>query len=260
MTQRKLVIPLVAVAMLPAGQLAAAWTPQTQIVIAEEAARLAPPDLFRQIDRHRPAFRKGVLAPFEEPDPLRHVKNPDGSGSLDAAIVQAVEGAIAAIQNHRPFAEVVFRLGAVSHYLADANNPLNTSQEDAREEEFYADYLHYAESAQPRFPLVFYGLRPELEGEGSVPSFVAGTLRRSRDLYPLVGAEYRRVGFLPGIEAFDDRSTAFGVAALAFNYAVNDVTLALRHIWLRAGGGDERTRLPLQGSRIYVLPRAALVP
>ena len=75
----------------------------------------------------------------------------------------------------------------------------------------------------------------------------------------MIGREYRRIGFSSGIGRFDDRSTAFGVASIAFSHAVTDVTLALRYIWLTAGGIDDRANLPAGGTRLTVLPRAVRV-
>lgn len=236
---------------------ARAWTPATQEAIAREAARLAPPDLWRQLDRHRRQLEAGAVAPFEDGDPARHLKNEDGSGELDRIIAAEVARTVTAIRQHRPFREVVLRLGVVSHYVADANNPLNASAADPREPVYFADYLHYAETALPRFPLIFYGLEPALDGgEGDVSVLTRQTLARSRRLYPLIGKEYRRVGFTSGVEAFDDRSTAFGVASLAFSHAVNDVALVMRHIWLTAGGADPRTGIPSRAEhRLLLLPR-----
>jgi len=238
----------------------AAWTPRTQVAIAREAARLAPPDLARQIARREHAYEAGVAAPFEESDPGRHMKNEDGSGTLDRALAAEVRGAIEAIRDHRPFDEVVRRLGSVSHFVADANNPLATSAADAEEGRYFADYLRYAESAEPRFSLVFYGLPPRLEGDRDLAALVGETLRRGRELYPLVGREYRRIGFGSGVAAFDDHSSAFGVASLAFSHAVTDVAAVLRYIWLRAGGGDERSGLAANGRRVLLLPRAPQAP
>src|SRR6476469_2234524 len=85
---------------------AAAWTPATQAAIAREAARLTPPDLARQITRHKAEYQAGVQAPFSDTDALRHMKNPDGEGGLDGVIAVEVEGAIAAIRTHQPFAEI----------------------------------------------------------------------------------------------------------------------------------------------------------
>jgi hypothetical protein len=236
---------------------ALAWTPVTQVTIAREAARLSPPDLARQIQKHRRAYEEGVEAPFSDADPNRHMKNPDGSGQLDRAALEAVEAAIAAIRNHRPFAEIVRRLGVVSHYLADANNPLAASGADAHEGRYFVDYLRYVETAEPRFPLVFYGVERGLEERRNVSPLLAAALRRGRELYPLIGREYRRIGFASGIGAFDDRSTAFGAGSLAFSHAVTDVTLALRYIWITAGGIDGRANLPAAGTRLTLLPRTS---
>ncbi len=236
---------------------AAAWTPVTQVTIAREAARLSPPDLARQIEKHRRAYEEGVKAPFSDADPGRHMKNPDGSGQLDRAALEAVAAAIAAIRGHQPFEEIVRRLGVVSHFMADADDPLAASAADAEEGRYFADYLRYVETAEPRFPLVFYGVQPGLESQRDLSPLIAAALRRGREIYPMIGLEYRRIGFVSGLGLFDDRSTAFGAASLAFSHAVTDVTLALRYIWITAGGVDDRAHLPAGGARLTVLPRAA---
>lgn len=235
---------------------ASAWTPATQVVIAREAARLSPPDLARQIARHRRAFEEAVTAPFSDTDPSRHMKNPDGSGQLDRVIAAEAAAAVAAIRAHKPFEEVVRRLGTVSHYVADANNPLAVAADDPEEGRYFVDYLRYAETAEPRFPLVFYGLLPGLDRSRDLSPLIDAALQRGRELYPAVGGEYRRIDFASGIGRFDDRSTAFGVASVAFSHAVTDVTLALRYIWLTAGGIDDRANLPAGGTRLMLLPRA----
>jgi hypothetical protein len=245
------------VCLLASALPAAAWTPSTQVTIAREAARLSPPDLARQIDKHRRAFEEGVKAPFSDTDASRHMKNPDGSGQLDRAALDAIDAAVAAIRGHQPFEEIVRRLGIAAHFVADANDPLAASGADAEEGRYFADYLHYVESAEPRFPLVFYGVAPGLEARRDASPLIAAALRRGRELYPLIGLEYRRIGFVSGTAAFDDRSTAFGASSLAFSHAVTDVFLALRYIWITAGGVDDRANLPAGGTRLTVLPRAA---
>ena len=235
---------------------AAAWTPNTQVVIAREAARLSPPDLARQIEKHRRAFEEGAVAPFSDTDSSRHMKNPDGSGQLDKAAEDAMRAAVAAIRDHKPFEEIVRRLGLVSHYVADANNPLAASGDDPEERRYFVDYLRYAESAEPRFPLVFYGIQPELDRARDLSPLLDAALKRGRELYPAVGGEYRRIDFGSGIDLFDDRSTAFAVASVSFSHAVTDVTLALRYIWLAAGGIDDRANLPAGGTRLTLLPRS----
>jgi len=223
-----------------------------QRILAEEAAWLAPPDLYRQIDRHRDWYLQGVRAPFESGGLERHVKNPDGSGVLDRVIAVEVRTAIEAIRVHQPFEQIVYRLGVVSHYIADANNPLAASDADPRESEYFADFLYYMEAVEPRLPLIYYGLTPGVDG--SIEPLTEAALARSRRLYPLVGREYRRIGFGPGREGFDDKSTAFGVVAVSFSQAVTDVVQALRYIWIEAGGADTRA-LPEKGPKVVHLPR-----
>ncbi len=236
---------------------AAAWTPASQQTIASQAARLAPPDLYRQIVRNREAYLQGVADGFGERDPLAHAKHADGTGRLDQAIATAVDNAVRTITAHQPFNEICYRLGIVSHFIADANNPLNAAADDADEGRYYADFLSYLESAEPRIKLVFYGFRPEFDGGRDLPALVAEGLERGRDFYPLVGREYRRVDFASGAQAFDDRSTAFGVASLAYSHAVSDIAEALRYIWLEAGGIDTRRRIPVRGREVVRLPRNA---
>jgi hypothetical protein len=244
-----------ALALLFGPSPATAWTPGTQTTIAREAARLAPPDLARQIAKHPRAFEAGVLDPFGDADPGRHMRNDDDSGDLDRVVLAEVKATVDAIRAHEPFEVVVRRLGRVSHFVADADNPLAASAADPEEGRYFVDFLRYAESAEPRFPLVFYGTLAGLEGRRDVSPLVAEALRRGRAFYPMVGREYRRIGFASGKGRFDDRSSAFGVASVAFSHAVTDVALVMRWIWITAGGADDRSGLVSAGTRVLVLPR-----
>lgn len=223
-----------------------AWKPATQQAIALEAAALAPPDLRRQIERHQREYLRGAVAPLGETDALRHMKNADGSGTLDRTIASEIAAATQMLSNHRPFAEIVERLGRISHFVADANLPLNTNNSDPREGTYFRDFLEYADGARPRFALVFYGFGAEWRSARDLDAWTRATLTRGRRLYPSIGEEYRRIaaaGLSRGRDGFDDRSTAFAVAALSYSHAVSDVARALRHVWLSAGGFDPRRRL-----------------
>jgi hypothetical protein len=239
-------------ALLPAPA-SAAFTPRTQRAIAEEGARLAPPDLARQIERRREQYLAGVVEPFRDERSARHTAAP--SGVLDRVVVEEANRAVEAIRSHRPFDDVVRQLGVVAHFVADANYPLNTAAAEAREPDFFADFARYVETAEPRLPLVFYGVIPGLDGRRDVAPLMALTLARGRRLQPLVGREYRRIGFASGVGRFDDRSTAFGVASLSFSHAVTDVARVFRWIWLEAGGADPREALPDRGGPLVRLPR-----
>jgi hypothetical protein len=233
---------LLAPAFAPSA--AFAWGPKTQIAIAERAAIIAPPDLRRQIAKNQAEFRAGVLAPFEGTPAAAHEKNEDGSGLLDREIAEGVDGAIDAIRAHHPFSEIVEQLGVLTHYAADASNPLNVSSADPEEEKYSADYLRYLDSAWPRFRVVFYGAGRDLSTPADISSMLERSFSRGRLLYPSLHAEYQRIGAPRGVALFDDRSTAFGVGSVAFSHAVSDAAALLRYIWLRAGGVDNR-HLPI---------------
>ena len=238
---------------------AQAWTPESQLFLARQAAKLAPKDLRRQIVKHRKEFERGVLAPFNDRHAAYHQRTEE-NGQLHLVIEREIERTIAAIEQHKPFADVVYQVGVVAHYVADAHNPLNTSDRDKSEASYYADFLDYLESTQPRIEVIFYGLDPQFENDGRLGPYVERTLARTRDLYDTVGAEYRRIGKLPGRAYFDDRSSAFGTSALLHSRAVTSTAQVLRHIWLQAGGGDWRPT-PLDGEgRIFVVPKAEPEP
>lgn len=236
---------------------AAAWGPESQVTIAREAASLAPPDLQRQLEKHALRLAEGARAPFQGTAPERHYRNRSG-GSLDSAVMEEVRGAIAALRQPAPFEDVVYRLGVLGHYVADANNPLNAAGDDPEEARYFVDYLRYARSAEGRFALVFYAGEPMVETENDVRLLVLRALQRGRQLYPLVGAEYRRIGYGSGVARFDDRSTAFGVAAVSFSHAVSDLARVLRYVWLQGGGADPRQEMwSASRPRLLLLPRAA---
>jgi hypothetical protein len=220
-----------------------AWTPRLQGEIASQAAQLAPPDLRRQLERHEKELRRGALEAFRDQDPGRHVKNDDGSGTLDRVIADETKRAIDMIRAPRSFAEIAYQLGRLSHFVADANNPLNTSQQDPGENRYFADYLYYMESAEPRFAPVFYGIDTRFDRRRDLSGLAAAALQRGRLLYPAIGREYIRTGTVDGRTLFDDRSTAFGVAAVSYSHALSDAANAFRFVWLHSGGADPRPAL-----------------
>ena len=212
--------------MMCCGSEAWAWTTNSQQAIAEQARAVAPPDLAHQIERHKVAFHSGVS------------QGPAiGSGEVGRLVEREAQRAIEMIRGHYPFADIVEQLGRIAYWVAYANNPYHAGSRSAN----YSDYLGYVDSARTRFRPVFYGLIPELESSSSrLRTIVDRAQVRGRRHQKVLEMEYRRVGGPPGVRKFDDRSSAFGVSAVAFSHAVTDVGLALRAIWFEAGGTDQR--------------------
>lgn len=240
------------VATLVGSASARAWSAAGYRAVGFDAARLAPPDLYRQLVRNRASYALGLRAPLEDARVAERWNAGGDIGRLRANIRTLATQAVQSIEQHRPFNEVAYRLGLLAHYVSVANDPLATGQTDPEERRYAADFDHYLDSARPRIRPVFYGFRPRI---GALDDVVAETLARSRGLYPLIGREYRRIAFGRGQTAFDDRSTAYAVAALAYNHAVSDIAEVLRYIWLAAGGTDSRARLPVRSrSGVHLTP------
>lgn len=247
--RRAIGLAIVVLAFVPGD--ASAWTGEHAREISYEGARLAPPDLYRQLVRNRDAFGVGVAEAGRTTHGEFLENNDDGSGRLGALLKQRVDEAVESIRQHRPFNEVAYRVGIVSYLVARANDPLATARSDREESRFGPDYHRYLASAAPRVRRIFYGFRPgRTDAPPSLDSVLDETFARGRSLYPLIGMEYRRIAFAPGVGTFDDRSTAYAVAALSLNHAISDVAEILRYIWLAAGGADTRRGLPVRGRRI----------
>ena len=244
-------IPLLGlVTLAPAN----AWNPAMHVEIARQAAMIAPPDLLRQIRRHEKAFAAGLSAS------LAGRSHSDSGGALLSRVRSGSKAIVGAIESHQPFPEIVRELGRLAVYTAEANNPLKHSADDPQEAGYRTDYENYVGSAFPRFQVVFYGQGRDVRTEAALTRLLSETGRRSADLYPLLGHEYRRIGLIDGAirgaidakDRFDDKSTAFGVGSIVFSHAVSDLAAIYRYVWLRAGGADQRelpVTLPLAGAR-----------
>ncbi len=213
---------------LAGGTPGRAWSETTAITLAEQAGRFAPRDLRGQIERHPFALRQGVLAARQQGDADRARER----------AAEAAERAVAAIERHEPFPSILEHLGAAAYWVALANDPV---AEGGRREPRYADdFRSYVDSASPRFTVAFYGEGRDVATASSLAALTAAARARSAGYAPLVGQEYERIGFGSGVALFDDRSTAFGIAALAYSHAVSDAIATLRYIWIAAGGVDRR--------------------
>jgi hypothetical protein len=250
---------LCSLALAVASTPASAWSPRSQVALGVQARSIAPPDFRRQLERHSDAFQDGLVAPFRDVDALAHQSNDDGKGYLTTVLTREVDRTIAMIRAHRSFEQIAYQAGLVVHYANDLNNPLNCSAADREEGRYFGDFVHYLEAASTRIPLLFYGLEASLE-RGDLENFVQRSLEGCRQLYPLVGREYRRIEWRSGAQLFDDRSTAFGIASIAHSRALTDAALLLRHIWIAGGGADWRRPPMREDGMLLMLPEPSPSP
>ncbi len=227
-----------------AGRPARAWTTDTAVRMAEHAVRVAPPHLVGQIERHEKQLVAGVRAAANS-DPSR---GPDDSFTavevaLEPIIESEVQRAARRIEEHEPFSHIVFQMGVVAYWVAALNDPLISTTSASERPVHLLDYQQYIDIVSSRFSVLYYPYGRQIDSPAGLASLLERARRRGRLLAPAIAAEYRRIGVVNGRRYFDDKSTAFGVGALAYSHGVSDIAGVLRYIWLAAGGADT-LRLP----------------
>lgn len=227
---------------------ASAWTAASDQRIAAKAAQLAPNDLRKLIERYDHEYQQGLeRAAADEGSELHRYFVLSRSGRLRERIERETAAVVAMIRAGKPMSQVVYHLGALTHFVADANNPFHVANDDPRLAASHEDYERYFEQRLPKFPTVFYGL----ESNFQLPSFLDRTFDRTAKMYPLIGEEYFRFGEEHDSSEFDDRSTAFGVASVCYSRAVTDVVNLYFYVWGKAGG-DVRAAPMLRGGNLLL--------
>jgi hypothetical protein len=232
-----LVLCLVPLASQP---LLGAWTEKSYERVAEKSSMLMPTSLRAVLSTHKERLLEGAVAPTRLAGEAGHVEDPGGKRFLKEAILRQVQKIRRLLRDRAPFSEITFEMGVLSHYLADANHPLQTSSTDPREPEYRADYAVYLEKQMhEKYPLVFQGYGDAHLKRGDVEAFVESSIQRSRRKYPRIGQDYIRRGRLVSSKVFDEFSFAFGVGALSYSHAVGDTVKLWLFLWKEAGGDIE---------------------
>jgi hypothetical protein len=227
---------------------ATAWTRTSDERIASKGAALAPPDLRMLIERFELDYKQGLArAQADEGTESHHYFLMSREGRLRERIERETRSTVDAIRKGDPMGSVVERLGGLAHLVADANNPFHVANSDARLIASKDDFELYFERRLPKFPTVFYGLDPQFR----LAPYLDRTFARSAKFYPLVASEYFRDGQRRTSAAFDDRSTAFGVASISYSRAVTDVVNLYYFIWKEAGG-DVRSAVVMRDGNLLL--------
>jgi hypothetical protein len=225
-----------------------AWTRPSDERIAAKAAQLAPSDLRVLIERFETDYKAGLAkAQADEGSESHRYFVLSRTGRLRERIERETAGVISMIRTGKPMRSVVERLGMLAHYVADANNPFHSANDDVRLEPLHDDFEQYFERRLTTFPTVFYGLEPQF----ALAPYLERTFERSASFYPLLAEEYFRFGEQRTSAEFDDRSTAFGVASVSYSRAVTDLVNLYYYIW-REAGGDVRSAPLLRGGNLFL--------
>lgn len=234
----------VALVCLLAG-LSVGWSEPTVRWVAWSAVEFYPPDLARQVWRHRERYDAGIRRGLEAPPSWRAAS----PGSLREALAAQVERCAGSLRRPVPFSQLVEELGVLAVRVLDANDPVAVGHGDPRELRFAGPYMRYVDSIRGRLRLVYYGQDSHLLRDRDVASAVASVLKRSGDLYPFVGEEFYRTGALRDWRQLDDRSVAFGVAAISLSWGLTDLANFATYVW-QAGGGLVPTPQPTPSGHV----------
>lgn len=233
--------------LLPASLFA--WTPATEQRIAERALRLAPPDLRLVAEKFQPEFRKGIAeAAAEEARKSHRITDLSPTG-LRAELEREIRESIQMIRRNEPMPRFIQKLGRIAHLTGDINHPFQSPSVSSRLGAHRADFENYLERKLPKIPTVFYGL----EGLDEPRPVVLASIARSGRFAPLLEEEYFRHGERRTSADFDDRSTAFGIAAICYSRSVSDLVNIYYYIWKEAGG-DVRNADVMRKSNLLLHP------
>ena len=200
--------------------------------IGRRALPWLPPDLARQIVKHKQDFGRGATAAAAWP---RQFHQPEGANGLEPTIVAQCERIVQALRSQAPFSEVVAGLGTLAHLTLDLNAPFASAHGS---DPYARAFASYQRTAAPRVQMVFYGQERALLGQPK--SALEHYLRRQRNaavaFAPLVRYDLDRVGGPGRWTALDDRSTSFGTAAITLNHATSVFTNLASWVWRQGGG------------------------
>lgn len=241
-------LALVALTLLSAG-----WSAPTIRYVSWSAVEFFPPDLRRHVRRHHRRFDAGIERGLQAPPAWRA----GPPGRVREALLAHAQSCSDDLRRPVPLEELVEELGVLAVHVLDANDPLAIGHGDPREPQYAAAFDQYVDSIRGRVRLVYYGQDAELIRLGHVEPAVARALERSRSMYPFVGDEFFRTGSLRDWRQIDDRSVAFGVAAVSMSRALTDLANFTAHVWHGGGGAVPPPRPTPEG---HVGPTVTLAP
>jgi len=215
------------------------WSGVTVRHVAWRAVQFFPPDLARQVYRHHDRFEAGLQRGLTAPPAWRA----GPPGVLEAALESQALSCRRALREPVALADLVEQLGVLAVCTLDANDPLAVAHSDPREPLYATAYLSYTDAVRNRIKLVYYGADAELVFGNQLHRSIATTLARTRELYGYVGQEFYRTGVLRDWRSFDDRSVAFGVAAICLSRGMTDLANFAAWVW-KGGGGFVPTPTP----------------
>jgi hypothetical protein len=186
-------------------------------------SRKLMPDSLRQILERRESWLKRG---FREPGSPRSLD--EARQSLDAALADQAR----LLAGQPLFDDVVAGFGRIARSIWELNAWRRYTGDDPSAACF-DDYEPYAERKGPLFVPVFYDYSPLLFEERRLDRYIETMQARNRNYTVQVMQLYRDGG---SSRTFDDRSPAFGLAALHYSHTITDIANLWLYCWREANG------------------------
>ena len=214
-----------------------AWDEATYRAVAEDSFRILPPSLQEAVEPYKDAIIEGAVEPLSlHKKGKRHTYDPrTDKGDLIRESLKAVEEGVKLVEQQKPFSEVARQLGLMCHLAVDLADPLRTSDEDSREAEIEEDFAAFSVRMKEKFKPLFHSYPPKFLSMDLGP-FLRRSSDHSRTFYPILLRAYYPEGKRVSSEAFDERSTAFGIASIGFSQALFTTGTLWVYFWHHAHG------------------------
>ena len=240
---RSRVLPL-ALVLLLSSSAAGAWTDATRLRMLNDALKVAPPGLAAILQKHRKDLERGMIEPSRHEDEEVHFLRPDGRGLAADAVLLKEKEAKDLLAKKGTLARFAYEIGALAHLVSDVSFPLNASDSDPREPLVREGYRKLIERSLDKIPFVLDPAPAPLVDSADLRPYLLESAKRAARSYSRIAPAFKDDGTPVSPQAVDERSVPFGVAALAYSQAVNDVARVWALLW-REAGGDMTGAVPL---------------
>jgi len=198
--------------------------PDTFYAAVAHGARQLMPAHFKKMLEHR----RGPMAAGLQPSPV-----------ADDRLIEQIEARAqnlkARLAENVPFSAVAAEYGVLARLIAELGDPSRPAAgppHEALRREWHA----LLEKRHGKLPVVFYGYEATLFQERRLRAYLESVDQRARSAGEQLARTYAPDGRLRPFADADERSPAFGIAALYYSHTISDVANVWLYIWWESYG------------------------
>ncbi|MBI1745788.1 MAG: hypothetical protein HYR55_04275 [Acidobacteria bacterium] len=160
------------------------------------------------------------------------------AGSI--ALVERIEARVQIIQQglsqNVSFDNLVSEFGLLARLMADLEDPTPHAEAVSTATQLHHEFFALLEKKKAKLPTVFYGYDAALFQKRDLRLFLMGIAERSRLAGERLAGTYVNRGKVRAFADADDRSPAFGIAALYYSHTISDVANVWLYLWWQSFG------------------------